>query len=221
MAQVILLTPQTVTPGTCYPPDLQSLINLVAANIVATFPGSASTFVFGFTTPTPDQQSLPWIRTDSTGTIIGIYTFVGGIWVPGSTGSDKTGDIKSFSGNENNIIDPWFICNGQTVVRGYGSLTVPDYRGRTLIGTGSGSGLTARAQGDIGGEENHTLVPAEVPNLTMPFSNVAGGAGAVNLLNFAGTNNAPFTTTTNTGNGAHNNMQPFGAACWQMFVKPG
>jgi microcystin-dependent protein len=42
------------------------------------------------------------------------------------------------------------------------TLTMPDARGRTLIGTGTGLGLTARAHGDTDGEEVHMQTESEV-----------------------------------------------------------
>jgi microcystin-dependent protein len=74
----------------------------------------------------------------------------------------------------------WMICNGSTVSRttysalfaligtsygaGDGSTTfnLPDCRGRSVIGFGQGTGLTNRALGANGGEENHTLLTAEL-----------------------------------------------------------
>ena len=61
----------------------------------------------------------------------------------------------------------WLLCNGQST-SGYTTLasvvgaTVPDLRGRTIIGTGSGAGLTARTIKDTGGTETHALTIAEL-----------------------------------------------------------
>lgn len=52
---------------------------------------------------------------------------------------------------------PWGQGDGST------SFNVPDLRGRTPIGAGTGPGLSARALGQKGGEENHVLSIAEMP----------------------------------------------------------
>jgi microcystin-dependent protein len=62
----------------------------------------------------------------------------------------------------------WLLCNGQST-SGYTALaavvgaTVPDLQGRTIIGTGSGTGLTPRTIKDTGGAETHILTQAETP----------------------------------------------------------
>lgn len=107
------------------------------------------------------------------------------------------------------------ICDGSAVSRttyaglfaaiasaygdGDGSTTfnVPDFRGRTLIGAGTGSGLTPRARGQVGGEESHALTVAETP------AEAVVGANGHDLVSNGG--------VLPTGNGdAHNNMQPYG-----------
>jgi microcystin-dependent protein len=69
---------------------------------------------------------------------------------------------------------------------------VPDCRGRSLIGAGTGAGLTLRTAGGTGGEERHTLSAAEsgVPAHTHP----SGGTGA-------GTTGTGTTGTGTTGTG--------------------
>jgi microcystin-dependent protein len=75
----------------------------------------------------------------------------------------------------------WLICNGAAISRTtyaalygiignlYGSgdgtttFNLPDCRGRALIGAGQGAGLTNRLLGSVGGEENHSLSSAEMP----------------------------------------------------------
>ena len=88
----------------------------------------------------------------------------------------------------------WLLCNGSAVSRltysalfaiigttygtGDGSTTfhLPDMRGRTPIGTGTGTGLTARNLGQTGGAETHTLTTSEMPSHT--HSATTNGAGS-------------------------------------------
>ncbi len=93
----------------------------------------------------------------------------------------------------------------------YFNFITPDPRGRTILGGGSGVGLTSRAVGQKGGEETHILSIAEMPSHShiytapqSPIHNAAGGAQpSVN-----GT--APGQSTSSEGSGAaHNVMGPF------------
>ncbi|CAB4197617.1 Phage tail collar domain containing protein [uncultured Caudovirales phage] len=49
---------------------------------------------------------------------------------------------------------------------GASSFNVPDMRGRTAIGSGTGTSLTARTLGATGGAETHTLTSGEIPSHT-------------------------------------------------------
>lgn len=93
------------------------------------------------------------------------------------------------------------------------TITLPDFRGRALIGAGTGAGLTARTLGDTDGAETHQLTEAELASHSHTFSGqVSGqeGAGGVTLYQNGGT-----TATSTVGSDtAHNNMQPWGAVNW-------
>ena len=62
----------------------------------------------------------------------------------------------------------WILCDGTAVSAvTYPELnaicaTTPDLRGRTVIGVGTGAGLSARALNDIGGAQTHALTEAEL-----------------------------------------------------------
>lgn len=81
----------------------------------------------------------------------------------------------------------WLLCDGSAVDRvAYGALfaaigtawgigdgvstfNIPDFRGRTSIGSGNGGvGMTNRVLGTKGGEESHVLTLAEVANHNHP-----------------------------------------------------
>lgn len=123
----------------------------------------------------------------------------------------------------------WLLCNGAAVSRttyselfavtgtaygtGDGSTTfnVPDFLGRTVIGTGSGSGLTTRARGDKSGEETHVLTTAEMPAHT--HNSII--ATAYHQVEW-GNNDywGPGATSSVGSDGAHENMPPFGVATY-------
>ena len=138
----------------------------------------------------------------------------------------------------------WLSCNGGAVSRttyaalfaaigttygagdGTATFNLPDTRGRALVGVGTGTGLTARARGDTGGAETHTLTESQMPLHGHPFqaNYVAGGSSQLtggiivnpntNSATQAAYTGAPSNTAGQqiggTGGGAaHNNMQPF------------
>lgn len=89
--------------------------------------------------------------------------------------------------------------------------SVPDLRGRTVIGAGSGSGLTSRSVGASGGEETHQLSVTELAShdhtIPLTATTLAVEPGEVTV-----TTPVPILTNNTGSTGgdtAHNNMQPF------------
>lgn len=96
------------------------------------------------------------------------------------------------------------------------TFNIPDTRGRTSIGAGTGSGLTARTRGDVGGEEAHTLLTGEMPahNHTVyatQVSNAPTSGSSNKLSDIRNTTGGGSSGTSETvgGGGSHNNMQPW------------
>lgn len=93
------------------------------------------------------------------------------------------------------------------------TLTMPDPSGRAVIGSGTGSGLTARTHGDVGGEEEHLLTVAE-----MPQHQHSGGQATFQTTAVSGSGSGwsggPINTDFTGGSTAHNNMQPWLALNW-------
>ncbi|OYV98220.1 MAG: hypothetical protein B7Z62_04340 [Deltaproteobacteria bacterium 37-65-8] len=130
----------------------------------------------------------------------------------------------------------WGVGDGST------TFNVPDLRGRTTIGSGTGTGLSARTLGQQTiGEENHVLITAElaahnhtinisdpthqhqVPDGLPSLAVSASGTGALGVTGLSNNTTALAATgitasSVNTGSGTgHNTMQP--SAVVQKFIK--
>lgn len=101
--------------------------------------------------------------------------------------------------------------NGSGTHSDYFNFLTPDARGRNLIGAGTGAGLSTRAVGGSGGEENHLLTTTEMPAHTHGYTapgtianNTAGGGSPVVPSHNTG------AVSGSTGGGAvHNVMDPY------------
>jgi len=147
-----------------------------------------------------------------------------GLWI--------TGDLKMSARATPST--GWLLCDGRAVSRStYSSLyaaisttygagdttstfNLPDFKGRVMVGAGTGSGLTARTRGTPGGTETHQLVTGEMPAHTHGTGETIFGAG---LIQFAGGGGQGILGVTDStgGGGAHANMQPFTVA--NVFIK--
>lgn len=149
------------------------------------------------------------------------------------------GEIVCYAGPTSPDLN-WLSCDGTSLLRAdypdlftvigttFGAtdsshFTLPDLRGRTVVGVGTGAGLSAHSLGDSFGEETHTLVTSEqaahthvdsghshteitaIPSvgaalLGIPIPSAVPGAA------FTGFGTAALSTVG--GDGAHNNIQP-------------
>ena len=124
----------------------------------------------------------------------------------------------------------WLLCDGAAISRtiyselfaatstthgtGDGSTTFgkPDARGRAPVGSGTGSGLTARTVGQKFGAETHDLAVTEIPShshgvhASGPFTTNPGGPSNAGITQNSGTYLSD--TQTAGGGNAHNNVQP-------------
>lgn len=108
----------------------------------------------------------------------------------------QPGDLKHGAGTGGGL--GWLLCDGAAISRaganaalftaigitwgaGDGSTTfnLPDMRGRQLLAAGQGAGLSARALGARGGEENHQMVTAEMASHTHAVGDPGHGHGVV------------------------------------------
>lgn len=137
--------------------------------------------------------------------------------------------------------DAYVYCNGQQISRtdfsalffaigviwgvgdGVSTFTVPDLRGRGLIGSGQSGSLSNRVAGQTGGAETHVLSISEIPGhqhqvLANTSSNTPGGDYSVVS---PGSHNGSILTQSAGGdaNGAavaHQIMNPFGVINWMI-----
>ncbi len=159
-----------------------------------------------------------------------VYFF--GTIITGVRAGIPVGSIQAYAGAT--VPGGWLDCDGSAVSRtvyanlfvaigttwgiGDGSTTfnLPDFRGSTLIGTGTGSGLTTRSLADTGGKETHQLSVAEMPQHRHSQYTYLGNTVIAGCDADASCSVGPYTRYTNyTGSSvAHETMQPFAAVTY-------
>ena len=104
-----------------------------------------------------------------------------------------------------------FTVMGTAFGVGDGSTTfnIPDSRGKSDIGVGTGAGLTARALADLGGEEDHQLTIAELASHNHSTPYAMGGSGVWKINQSSGSRASVYPVGSTGSNGAHNTMHPF------------
>lgn len=194
-------------------------------------------------TPPDQTKYDVWVKLDGAGKGQGIFKYYSGAWVDVYSDifySKAEVDNKVASGLPVGTILPfgggaaptgYFICNGGAVSRAtyaplfsvigtsYGagdfvtSYNVPDLRGRSPVGSGTGDAAAASAWalGQKKGAETHTLAISEIPAHVHTLDVGGGSANVLNTLNGNQNNSVVVGTQTTTsvgGGAAHNNLQP-------------
>jgi len=100
------------------------------------------------------------------------------------------------------------------------TITLPNFGGRTLVGSGAGAGLTTRAIGDSGGAETVSLTASQNGPHSHPVNNGSlvvrhAGTGQVGGTGLPRTTDTITTQTSGSGS-AHENMPPWMAAPWMV-----
>ncbi len=152
----------------------------------------------------------------------------------GDAGDAAVGDGKIIY--HSTIPAKWLVCNGASLLRAsYPALfavigttwgtadgthfTLPDMRGRTPIGVGTGSGLSARALAEVGGEEGHELIEDENGPHSHDVKGDSSSGGTTGYQQAAPTS-GPIATTISGAGDAHNTMQPFAVVNFLIKALP-
>lgn len=222
MNELILpITPASLPQGFC-PSDYQAMLNGFAANMSVTFPSTFTGIEVSATKPSDTTKA--WLQLDAQGRPVRLYYFAQGAWlslhpdVPGKTIIWTTAipTLTSFDGGDAGVLSSISGPMWEEVVA---------MRAKFPVGAGTLDSGTVLAPGDIGGEEKHTLLTAEMPahsHIWNPSTSTASGNNADpagGLLSLQSTNPANekfYNTSTVGGNGAtpsvtqaHNNMPPY------------
>jgi len=249
--QVVVSTSETATVA---PGDIsQTRIDIVVARVYSVEMGDATdTGVVQVVSGTPGSTTAPALPPRST--LLATVTVPAGTTtlspanvVPSSerpgAAPVPVGAVVPFAGAT--APEGYLSCSGQQVAIGaypalyavlgttYGSGTgtfgIPDLRGRTVIGSGTGTSLTARTTGQSGGTENVTLTTSQIPAHSHTVASdthshgITGGfltggtsaatlfAGGFGVVNRATTNTDTHTHAVSGGGGgqSHPNMQPY------------
>lgn len=205
-------------PSGWLPPDGQAVSRTLYPRLFAAYVNTQQARV--------TSGSNTMICTDSN--LFAIGCFIVGSGVPANTRvTGKSGTSVTMSANatattaiQNYIFHLYGLGDGST------TFNLPDYRGRTLIDDGAGAGLANRMMNDSGGNENHTLTQANLPNINIGGGNVYnvgqltnGGSVNRNLLSLtpSDVNQNLFLPLGGSGQG-FNIMQPFATVQLGIFA---
>lgn len=112
------------------------------------------------------------------------------------------GSIILWNGSDKNVPTGWILCDGAN--------GTPDMRGRVPIGSGQGTNLSNKIFGEMGGEEQHTLSIAELPQHSHNIPGLTPDRGYANGSWSSFRNVDTGIESSSTGkNIPHNNMQPY------------
>ncbi len=222
------LTPDTIPADTIcrvlfIPNDVKWIANVYGALEELTFPENF--FPFGAVDPQATAD---------------IYAIMFGLLLNKEGSCRLIGEVVCYASTTNPDPIHWIRCDGSSWLRTdypdlfavigttFGAVdgthfNVPDLQGRSIVGEGSGSGLTPRAEGDTFGEESHVLTVAELAShnhvdsghthaesVAAPTAIAIGvGVPAPSALPTVGFTGTGFAGIGNTGSdNPHNNEPP-------------
>ncbi len=162
-AQVVLSStqlPEGFCPGG--PSAEQQRFDAYMQRAIGVLPGNFSVWNYGSDTPSVDNRGIPWHRINTDGSPDRDYDFFNGAW--SSLHPVPPGVITMWMGDPTTI-DTFDGGEAGTVSAQTGPMweIVTTMAARVPIGVGALPSGTALATGATGGEENHTLLVAEMP----------------------------------------------------------
>jgi len=147
------------------------------------------------------------------------------------------GEVIAYAG-DTSPDSRWLSCDGSSLLRVdypdlftvigtlYGAadsthFNLPDLRGRVAVGSGTGTGLSPRSEGDVFGEETHTLTVGELASHVHSTGNSAIlGTSAPPPFDALGPNPFPASTGSTGSDTPHNNIQPSLAINYLIVALP-
>lgn len=217
---IVTLTAGQLPQGFCFQNPQQYFEAIVAA-MSAVLPGAYSTFNFGNSTPAPEDQDKPWIRTDAFGNFDRLYTF-NGKWVSPNPRPPSENERMIWKGSYAQLwaydggdgVDP--SATAPTATTGAMWQADTDFSFRVPVGAGTNptayDGVnTTIAVGDTGGEQKHVQDKSELcaHEHVSPFFKQNTGGGLTQHAYDANGTGADLNTSTEGGGKAFNVMQPY------------
>jgi hypothetical protein len=217
--------------GFC-PTTYQDMLAGFGAALSVSIPATSG---FTISTTKPSITTNVWFRVDSLNRFIGVYLFGQGAWlsahplVPGLCQWYFSGlpDFNTFDGSDSGSIGPASGPMWQQAKDGNGTLIAAKF----IVSAGTLPSTAVLSLGGVGGEEQHTLIAAEltlhnhfiINTDTVPTSapvgptsinflaeNYTGGTGAnCYTLNASTTQPTVGLSSTVGQNNPHNNMPPY------------
>lgn len=155
------------------------LLDLQNISAVSQFSVSAAGVVTALTVNVGTALTAPTLAPGTNTTGVATTAFVGTAISTATAGALPPGVVCAYT--TTSAPTGYLLCDGSSQLRAsfanlfavigitYGSadgthFNVPDLRGRVIVGTGSGSGLTIRNLAATGGAETHALSVAELPS---------------------------------------------------------
>jgi hypothetical protein len=217
------VSPGTIPAGYC-PTSEQNRLNLYASLLSITFPLTAGLFNFGNVVPIPDQQGLPWVRTNSDGTLDKLYVYANGAWlaphpVPPSSPilfayNGGSGGIASYDGGDGGAISSITTDSGPMWQIATTDGQAPATDGSNVIGYGQFllGQSAAYPQGAAGGEINHTLLLPELPAASVAFGPGFRGNGTLFQFGVAGAGSITLMSSSTSSQ----NVNVTSTGAWQI-----